>query len=543
MRKKKNSAYPVGSNLLDEVWSLGLTIYLFAILLIFPVYIHDKYWDMALNKWKIYYHATTRFAIFVGIMLVIWGGYKIYRRKRYGEKPAIDRLSLPDRAMVFYSALVLLSFGLCNNRQAAWQGIDGWYMGVLAQLMFIGSYFVFSRRVFSTGLLLGFHGGAALFAGFYAICQRVDFDWMYLYWDMPAEVLRDYISTIGNRTWFSGYLCTAFPIGIYFYWYLQGKMKRIASTIVLLLMFMCMVSVGSDSIFVALAAVFYILFLFSVGDWERSKRLLEIVGIWFLAGTLMQVLRATIAVEPPDIRGISGIFLSGSLSVIGFLIVAVLWVGISLLDGTIPSEWKRQQVYWDSNKKKRVQRIILISTGILLWGILVLIALNTSGVLQQLFGVSIQNKYLLFDDNWGDYRGHTWKLTMKMLWEMPPGQKLLGVGADCYAYYAYSNTEYAEALQYFWGNSVMANAHNEWLNSLVCYGILGGLAYIGCFVTVAYNCLKGTGKDNVNPLAPAVGLCVVAYMAHNFFCYQQICATPIMFILMGAAMNVLKKKD
>ncbi|MCD8130957.1 MAG: hypothetical protein LUE16_06710 [Lachnospiraceae bacterium] len=43
------------------------------------------------------------------------------------------------------------------------------------------------------------------------------FDLLRLYDGMPDETVRDYLSTLGNRTWFAGYVCTAFPMGVYFF--------------------------------------------------------------------------------------------------------------------------------------------------------------------------------------------------------------------------------------------------------------------------------------------------------------------------------------
>lgn len=166
--------------------------------------------------------------------------------------------------------------------------------------------------------------------------------------------------------------------------------------------------------------------------------------------------------------------------------------------------------------------------------------LNTTGFLQEWFGVTIQNKYLLFNDSWGDQRGHTWKLTVQMFGELPWYRKLIGVGPDSYALYAYSTPEFTQALQQVWGTSIMTNAHNEWLNSLLCYGILGGVAYLAIFLGGAYETLVKADLDKVNPLVPGIGLCASAYVCHNFFCYQQVCVTPLLFILLGVAVSLRK---
>ena len=37
-------------------------------------------------------------------------------------------------------------------------------------------------------------------------------------------------------------------------------------------------------------------------------------------------------------------------------------------------------------------------------------------------------------------------------------------------------------------------------------------------------------------------MCISAYFAHNFFCYQQIICTPIIFIIIGAGVSILRTK-
>ena len=132
-------------------------------------------------------------------------------------------------------------------------------------------------------------------------------------------------------------------------------------------------------------------------------------------------------------------------------------------------------------------------------------------------------------------------LTVRMLFRLPLKQMLFGVGPDCFAYYAYSNVEYSRYLDAFWGEAVLANAHNEWLNSIFCMGILGGLVYISIFVYVMIYCLKKADDKNTNMIVPAIGLCIAGYMAHNFFCYQQVSATGVIFVLMGIAMRQSKE--
>jgi hypothetical protein len=60
---------------------------------------------------------------------------------------------------------------------------------------------------------------------------------------------------------------------------------------------------------------------------------------------------------------------------------------------------------------------------------------------------------------------------------------------------------------------------------------VGGALYAGIFICAIVRFAK---KADVTGELVAPAMCVAAYMAHNFFCYQQIICTPIIFIIIGA---------
>ena len=120
--------------------------------------------------------------------------------------------------------------------------------------------------------------------------------------------------------------------------------------------------------------------------------------------------------------------------------------------------------------------------------------------------------------------------------ELPFLQKLFGVGPDCFSAYAASVPEYLEQMKAFWGDLVLTNAHNEYLTKLYTIGIIGLLAYVTMLVTGFTTFMK---KRDWNPMFPAFALCIVSYMAHNIFCYEQVCCTPFFYILMGIGSNLI----
>lgn len=503
--------------LYNQVSEITLAIYLLLVLVAFPGYIWDKYWEMSYRKWTFYIGITIPFLI----AIFVWNFFRIFIRVK-------RKYCLADLLIMTYGLISTMSFMKCDSPRAAFMGTDGWYMGYVAQMFFVLTYFAFrffrvrDFIVIASGLI------GSVYCFLIAIFQRHGNDFLHLYYNLPDEVVRDYLSTIGNRTWFSAYVCAICPLGIYMFWRSKTVLQQIVFGIYTYLAFACIAVTNSDSAYVGILAVFYVLGLLSLKNAKSLKKFFETLAIWAGACLSMGLLRIPYAYIVRELRGLSKLFLRIDFSA-GLLIISILFLCLAWMLG-------RKDNWIDV---VRVRKWILIITGLCMLIVILLIVFNTTGLLQRLFGITIQNPYLLFDEHWGDYRGSSWMLTIKMLSKLPLGKQLIGVGPDCFAHYAYSKTEYSQYLYNFWGNTILANAHNEWLNQFLCVGILGGLAYLGSFLYIMLQCLRC--EDEEKPVVPAVGLCIVGYMAHNFFCYQQVSATGVIFVLMGIAMSKLKE--
>ena len=172
------------------------------------------------------------------------------------------------------------------------------------------------------------------------------------------------------------------------------------------------------------------------------------------------------------------------------------------------------------------------SEGMTIWA-------NTTGLMQKWFGVSSTGQYLLFDEYWGNSRGFSWSITAETFAKMPLWRKLTGVGPDCYSVYCYADTDLAGRLHhYFRQNQTLTNAHNEFLNQLFCTGGIGFAAFVGFLAAAVCRFWKNREKE---PMALMGLLAVLVYGAHNFFCYQQVCCIPFLFLLIAMLENLVRE--
>ncbi|MDE7231894.1 MAG: O-antigen ligase family protein, partial [Lachnospiraceae bacterium] len=135
-------------------------------------------------------------------------------------------------------------------------------------------------------------------------------------------------------------------------------------------------------------------------------------------------------------------------------------------------------------------------------------------------------------------RGRIWSFAVKVFGRESLPHKLFGLGPDCFASYLEAN--HGEEMSLLWGNKVLTNAHNEWLTTLINVGIFGAVAYIGIFVTEIRRFAKAWQKDY---LLAGAAASAVSYMAYNFFCYQQVCCTPFVFLLLGIGEYLLRQEE
>ena len=143
---------------------------------------------------------------------------------------------------------------------------------------------------------------------------------------------------------------------------------------------------------------------------------------------------------------------------------------------------------------------------------------------------------------WGSGRDWLWRVTMQGYLDMPLKNKLFGAGPDCFAPYMYErySRQMDTILSGWWGDAVIANAHNELLNRLICTGAVGCLAFvwlIGSAIVLFYR------NRNENKLLIPLAIGLLVTMVHQTAGFQHIMLTPFVFLVMGIGVSFLDDKD
>ena len=514
---------PVSKKLLKEITA----VYVFFMFAIYPLYYENKYYNMGEAKWHFFKWVTLVAMILLGLVF-IWYQVQLYSEKKIKAYWDLKATSVIDRFVLAYGLLAILSFLFSPYKDYTLVGYDGWYMGLIAQLAFCLLYYFASRFWRWDEICLIIYLSVSTIVFLLCILNRFynkEFsivaitDPLQMYLDLDEGYIINFISTLGQATWFSSYMVLVYPIGIFAFWHYDKKIVRILAGIYTLICCMTMITQNSDSAFAAYFVILVGLFCFSFRDNKYMKRFLEICILLFAGWKLVGILQTIFKNCAIELAGTMMAFSKGNITWLLLALAVAAYVCFSMLD-------KKEKI--DIRKLKIIRTIILILIGAGVAAIVTYVALNSTGALA---GTSLEsdNNYLKFDTYWGNNRGSSWMVTVKTFIQCDFMRKLFGAGPD--GFYNLVYTYCAPELIEKWGeNTVLTCAHNEWMTAVINVGVFGAIAYTGIFIA---GIVRFTKKSVERPEVIAVVLSILGYMSHNFFCYQQIICTPSIFLIIG----------
>lgn len=521
--KKKKQSENVGKEIVESLLSYILPIFVMVLFIFVPLYMKDGYYQIGTAKYNAYAHIFVYGMPVILLLILFWFIYAVCEDASYFKpKALLGRLSVLDDMVLAYLLAALLSYFMSPYRSEAWWGYDGWFMGLFSQLTFVILYFVFSRFGKGWQIMLGTLCTVAFYTYVIGILHRMMIDPIGVYADISDYYKGLFLSTLGQASWYSSFICTVMPLGIVCFFYAKKTCLRVLSGIFTLAGFTTLVSQNSDSAYIAFAFMMLALFYVSVESSEKMMRFFEVLLLFSVAPKFMRLL---LLLHPNPILELDTLSTFLVFSNVEFVLI-LLSVAFVVLFAFL----SRKNIQWTKQLKLFRNVLYIVAVCFVLLAI-VLLRLGAKGSLSA-STMELLNKvpYLTFNDEWGNGRGFTWSATAKIYREMNPVRKLFGVGPDCFASYSY---EFYDAyIRSKWGDNILQNAHNEWMNMMVNEGILGAITYLGIFLSALVRFLRNAQKS---PLLVAVAACVATYVGHNIFCYQQVLCTPFIFLFMALA--------
>lgn len=517
--------------MLRKLQNYVLYAYLIIMLGIFPLFYRKQYSGMGNAKFKLFLYSS---AVCIAVLIVLSIlQYAVDTCKDFSTVFSRRYLtySITDLFVIFYYGAVLCSFLFSDFKEEALLGAAGWSMGLAAQTVFFFSYFYLSRRLqFQKWILYVLFGSSGV-VFLLGILHRFYLDPLGIAVGLSESQRLQFLSTIGQSSWYSSFICTVLPLGVFVFYASKNKRERIWSCLYTVLAFMTLVTQNTDSAYLALLAMLLVLFYVSFDSRWQMKRFWQLILNILASFKGMGLLQLMAGEHTASLDSLS-IFMSRSMWTTALFILILCGYLFCYGKNRIPAD--NQPI------KRTVFYVLAVIMSVSLAVLITFIVCNSNGFLVRKWGYCNTNNYLLFQNNWGNNRGFSWKFSMMSFKDFSVFRKLFGIGPDCFKAYHYGITEYAELLNSYWGGLSLTNAHNEYLTILLDLGIVGLLSFLLMLCVGLYRFVKNR-KDNI--YLSAFALVIAAYAAHNFFCYQQVCCTPFLFILMGIGENMIRNKE
>lgn len=530
METKKMKWTTAGREFTGYLLDFMLCIYMLLVIVVMPFYYQEGFLRIGTNKAMFFRQISISAAWFTLPVFVL---YIICSVLAAGRVTALweqcrKKWSVTDCFALLYGGSLILSY-LCTSypKNAIW-GANGWFMGLLPQLILLAIYFLVSRfwEVREWMLLLFLPVSAVVFVlGF---LNRFGIFPL----DMGLKNVQ-FISTIGNINWYCGYLVSVFFGGCYLLWQSNcpegGKQKGKQALLVFYaaIGFATLITQGSMSGLFALTVMLFVNFGLSVKNGRRMLMfgvellVLSFICLFILFG------RKILGWEITYTDGVIDLLTYSPLPLL-MTLVAAAFVGLLCY-------WEKQKSYPVRLFKIAAKLLgagIAVAGGIMI-GMLVLNTLHPGSL-----GALSELSLFTFSPSWGSNRAATWKAGWMCFWEQDWLHKLFGIGPDSMSSYLY--TDGSSALQQLvtevFGTASLTNAHNEWLTVLVNTGILGAIGFVGMMVSAIVRCIKGRA-----PLG-ACGFCLLAYTVNNMFSFQQSMSAATIFVILGAS-EAISRQD
>lgn len=546
----KNKHYSVNKTIKVDSGSgrlmTGITsAFLLYMLVIYPLALHDHYFDITYTKYTVFKVGVILFAVIwaMGLVIVLTGINAGDMKGRHAGGNAkvgtMDKLKAvicdgvygTDICMVLFFISGVMSFIMAEDKKNAFTGAQGRYCGLAFMILIFIMYIIVSAKVSNMEKMWSLISMVFVLVSsvtfIIAILQNIGFDPFKLLDGINRKQRNIYVSTFGNIDIFGSFICIALPLFMGLYVTEKSNIKRIVYGIGVFAGFMAFIPANADVVFAGVGAA-VIAVLFATVYMERVNRLFELVMLGSGGYLGMVLLRMLVGTNGAKITGFNRLAEHPALLVIIFAVALfirlIIQVYINRNKDEIYINKNKSEVYINKQKDRTGIKLIIILAVVLISGIAVII-------------YGRKNNLVMFDfnDKWGSYRGYIWRRVTGLYGELPFVQKIFGHGNESIRSLM-DERFYDEMLQVT--GTVYDNAHNEYLQYLVTQGLFGMLSYGGVVVTAV---IAGVKKIKKSPYILGLLLAVVSYGVQAIFNVNQCITTPYMFIMTAMLIGMCRR--
>ena len=520
----------------------GITgTYVFFILTIFPLYTHNKYFDILTARYRLFYWSSV---IFCYILFMLALMYVLLDYQNQASSPtAIKRFLLAFKIenikkyitmtdvffIVMLLSVIISTIFSGSHIEESIYGNAGRYQGLECWIVYFLIYFAVTR----TFKFKKYHLDFAILAGAFAcIWGILDFFWLDpfgFFVNVESTQQGMFASSIGNLNTYTNYTIMIFALAGALFIVEKNIYKTIFYCIITLIAAAGTIFGFADNAVLGFAGFFIAVPFFVFKNRRMFLRYFIVVDI-----LLISIFIFKIALKFPH-NTYQGSFF---IDLVGKPIFAYLFIPFTILILIMYFVFIKMKPNYANIQIKELhpldsvlpKQVLYVYTGIvvLFFALIIYILLDMNIFKRhvELWNQIPSSNQLVFNDYWGTHRGHNWRIAFTNFTQnFNLFQKLFGYGPDTYLIVT-ERTFYEEMVTRF--GEVYDSAHNEYINYLICEGLIGLIAYLGIFISGLRLAIKQI-KNNIYVFAPIMA--VIAYLTQALVNIAIPITTPVFFIL------------
>ena len=471
--------------------------FLLAVLCVYPLYI-DKFSNLGVVKFTGVATLSWTFCLWLGALAAIGA------RPRAGRLPWRTDHGLWALGAVVATSVVSTVTSL-SPAMSLW-GLGGYYGGCMMVLFTAVGYLAvraFAPQKLLNGLTFCVGITTALVTVLYVL-NIFNIDLIGTYADTAVVERAQFFSTLGQKNFCSGFMAFALPLVFYAFLVARGARHTVFYGVPAFFGGLALAVVDADGLALGIGTAVLVLLCQKIFT-TRTLRRLMVIGMFFFADAgWMQYMRTHVYTQGG--KPILAAF--GHYAQLGFAVCAAVWAVLffALRSREIP--------LW---KAGRVLTAIAVTLGV------VLVAL--ANFMPGFPSLGKLDDLLVFNDDWGTYRGTAWRISWSAWTAQPFWRKLLGVGPGMMhtAVAQWAGADITARMKTFYA------AHNEYLELLLTSGVLGLAAWV--WFVAAH--LRKAAQNWLRPGVAPVTLALVSYLAHAAVSIRVSMIFPEIMLLFG----------
>ena len=523
-------------NMFGKITGNLMTIYVLFYLAVFPLCIHDHYYDILDIRFELFWKPTLAY----GILFVLLGLFYLIADNLYNEgriwKTFFDSLknkgwkkyiSSTDIAFTLLILIFSLSTAFAEYPYEAFWGNRGRWQGLMLWLMFYIAYILITRFYkYKKWHLYAFLLGASLVV-IWAIFNffLINFG---MFEDTKDEYKYTFVSSIGNINTYLNFTAMFFGVSSAMFIQAEKPLENILIYIAVAIAAFGQVMGLSDNAVLSTAIILAVLPICIIRNRAHIAKFFLVMSTYLAALKITSMITLSGIETMNDLDPSQQITMAGKGFFTTLLMVVLLFTAISVAYAYM----KRDKAETKDVKMFKLFWKIILAAGIIT--IITVFFCANKGIHSELW--EPYRSFLIFDDRWGTGRGLNWRLGMEYwLNDSTFLTKILGYGPD--TYYIITMDRFMNIMQDA-GYGMFDSAHNEYFEYFITVGILGLVSYI-VLLYIALRTMLRSGVSGIK--AAAVG--VIAYAFQAVVNIAVPLTTPVFMILMFIGNSIKSENE